>query len=31
MQKGGMPLTNMNPRDMQALVAYVRSMPAVEQ
>ena len=31
MQKGGMPLTNMNARDMQALVAYVRSMPAVEQ
>jgi hypothetical protein len=31
MQKRGMPLTNMNARDMQALVAYVRSMPAVEQ
>jgi hypothetical protein len=31
MQKGGMPLTNMNAHDMQALVAYVRSMPAVEQ
>ena len=27
MQKGGMPLTNMNPRDMNALVAYIRSMP----
>lgn len=28
MQMGGMPLTNMNPPDMQALVAYIRSMPA---
>jgi mono/diheme cytochrome c family protein len=28
MQKGGMPLTNMNPRDMKAVVAYMRSMPA---
>jgi ubiquinol-cytochrome c reductase cytochrome c subunit len=27
MQKGGMPLTNMNTRDMTALVAYIRSMP----
>jgi ubiquinol-cytochrome c reductase cytochrome b subunit len=27
MQKGGMPLTNMNARDMRALVAYVRAMP----
>ena len=28
MQKGGMPLTNLNPPDMQALVAYIRSMPS---
>ena len=28
MQQGGMPLTNMNATDMQALVAYIRSMPA---
>ncbi len=27
MQEGGMPLTNMNARDMKALVAYIRSMP----
>ena len=27
MQKGGMPLTNMNAQDMKALVAYIRSMP----
>ncbi len=27
MQKGGMPLTNMNPPDMQALVAFIRSIP----
>jgi mono/diheme cytochrome c family protein len=27
MQKGGMPLTNLNPPDMKALVAYIRSMP----
>jgi mono/diheme cytochrome c family protein len=27
MQKGGMPLTNMNTRDMTALVAFIRSMP----
>jgi ubiquinol-cytochrome c reductase cytochrome b subunit len=27
MQRGGMPLTNMNPHDMEALVAYIRSMP----
>jgi len=26
MKKGGMPLTNMNAKDMQALVAYIRSM-----
>jgi mono/diheme cytochrome c family protein len=28
MQQGGMPLTNLNPPDMKALVAYIRSMPA---
>ena len=28
MQRGGMPLTNLNAPDMQALVAYIRSMPA---
>ncbi len=28
MQQGGMPLTNLSPPDMQALVAYIRSMPA---
>lgn len=28
MQQGGMPLTNANPHDMAALVAYIRSMPA---
>lgn len=27
MQEGGMPLTNMNARDMKALVTYIRSMP----
>lgn len=27
MQEGGMPLTNMNARDMKALIAYIRSMP----
>lgn len=27
MQMGGMPLTNLNPPDMKALVAYIRSMP----
>lgn len=27
MQEGGMPLTNMKPRDMKALVAYIRSLP----
>jgi len=26
MNEGGMPLTNMNAKDMQALVAYIRSM-----
>jgi ubiquinol-cytochrome c reductase cytochrome b subunit len=28
MQEGGMPLTNLNPPDMKALIAYIRSMPA---
>ncbi len=28
MQKGGMPLTNLNPGDMRQLIAYIRSMPA---
>jgi ubiquinol-cytochrome c reductase cytochrome b subunit len=28
MQKGGMPLTNMNFQDMKSIVAYIRSMPA---
>jgi hypothetical protein len=28
MQQGGMPLTNLNPQDMKALVAYIRSIPA---
>ena len=28
MQKGGMPLTNMNTQDMKSIVAYIRSMPA---
>jgi ubiquinol-cytochrome c reductase cytochrome b subunit len=28
MQDGGMPLTNMNARDMKAIVAYIRSLPA---
>jgi ubiquinol-cytochrome c reductase cytochrome b subunit len=27
MQQGGMPLTNMNPPDMKALVAFIRSLP----
>jgi ubiquinol-cytochrome c reductase cytochrome b subunit len=27
MQQGGMPLTNMKPPDMKALVAFIRSMP----
>ena len=28
MQQGGMPLTNMNRQDMNAIVAYIRSLPA---
>jgi len=28
MQQGGMPLTNLNPPDMKALIAFIRSMPA---
>jgi ubiquinol-cytochrome c reductase cytochrome b subunit len=31
MQKGGMPLTNMNAQDMKSIVAYIRSMPAQGQ
>ena len=31
MQMGGMPLTNMNPPDMKALVTYIRSMPATAE
>jgi hypothetical protein len=31
MQKGGMPLTNMNAQDMKAIVAFIRSMPAKGQ
>ena len=31
MQKGGMPLTNMNARNMKDLVAYIRSMPNPNQ
>ncbi|HEV2273350.1 MAG TPA: cytochrome b N-terminal domain-containing protein [Acidobacteriaceae bacterium] len=28
MQEGGMPLTNLKPNDMKALVAYIRSLPS---
>jgi mono/diheme cytochrome c family protein len=28
MQKGGMPLTNMNAQDMKSIVAFIRAMPA---
>jgi len=28
MQQGGIPLTNLNPSDMKALIAYIRSMPS---
>ena len=28
MQQGGMPLTNLNPPDMKALITFIRSMPA---
>jgi len=31
MQKGGMPLTNMNAQDMKSVVAFIRSMPAKVQ
>ena len=31
MQKGGMPLTNMNAQEMKAIVAYIRSMPGGAQ
>ena len=28
MQQGGMPLTNMNPSDMKALITFIRAMPS---
>jgi hypothetical protein len=28
MQQGGMPITNMKTADLQALVAFIRSMPS---
>jgi ubiquinol-cytochrome c reductase cytochrome b subunit len=31
MQKGGMPLTNMNPQDMNAIVTFIRSLPNTSQ
>jgi hypothetical protein len=31
MQKGGMPLTNMNAQDMKSIIAFIRSMPAEGQ
>jgi len=31
MQKGGMPLTNMNAQDMKSIIAFIRSMPAKGQ
>jgi mono/diheme cytochrome c family protein len=31
MQKGGMPLTNMNAQDMKSIVAFIRSMPVKGQ
>ncbi len=31
MQKGGMPLTNMNAQDMKSIVAYIRAMPSAGQ
>ena len=31
MQKGGMPLTNINAQDMKSIVAFIRSMPATGQ
>ncbi len=31
MQKGGMPLTNMNAQDMKSIVAFIRSMPVSGQ
>lgn len=31
MQKGGMPLTNLNSRDMNAIVAFIRSLPNTSQ
>ncbi len=31
MQEGGMPLTNLKPQNMKALIAYIRSMPSSPQ
>ena len=31
MQRGGMPLTNMNPTDMKALITFIRAMPSSAQ
>jgi len=31
MQEGGMPLTNINCKDMKALVAYIRSLPSSDR
>jgi mono/diheme cytochrome c family protein len=31
MQKGGMPLTNINTQDMNAIVAFIRSLPNTSQ
>jgi hypothetical protein len=31
MQKGGMPLTNMNQKDMNDIVAFIRSLPNTNQ
>ncbi|HVA64480.1 MAG TPA: cytochrome b N-terminal domain-containing protein [Terriglobales bacterium] len=28
MQRGGMPLTNLNPRDMRDIIAFIRSLPS---
>ena len=31
MQRGGMPLTNINPQDMNAVIAFIRSLPNTSQ
>jgi hypothetical protein len=31
MQKGGMPLTNMNQKDMNDIVTFIRSLPNTSQ